>query len=216
VTRRPYDSTLRREQAAGTRRRVIQAAAELFSRDGYGATSIARIAEAAGVSSETVRTVGPKRVLLEQAAVLVTFGGEDTPALDDIDTAGRRYDVDVDDPDRWVSSTSELIARLNSDAAGLFRAWSSAAADDPEIAISWAAQQRTVRDGWRAFVAWLDGKGWITSPADREDLATTAWLLTLADTYTRVAVTGEDHEGYRRWLEASLRQLLFPRPSGSA
>jgi AcrR family transcriptional regulator len=209
VPRRPYDSALRREQASATRQRVIQAAAVEFSRNGYGGTSIARIAAAAGVSSETVRTIGPKRVLLEEAAVLVTFGA-DAPPIDDIDDAGRRYGVDVDDPDRWVSAISELVARLNSDAAGLFRAWASAAADDPEVAVSWAAQQRTVRDGWRAIVVWLDGKGWITSPADREDLATTVWLLTLADTYTRIAASGDDDVQYRRWLDASLRQLLFP------
>jgi AcrR family transcriptional regulator len=209
VPRRPYDSALRREQASATRQRVIQAAAVEFSRNGYGGTSIARIAAAAGVSSETVRTIGPKRVLLEEAAVLVTFGA-DAPPIDDIDDAGRRYGVDVDDPDRWVSAISELVARLNSDAAGLFRAWASAAADDPEVAVSWAAPQRTVRDGWRAIVVWLDGKGWITSPADREDLATTVWLLTLADTYTRIAASGDDDVQYRRWLDASLRQLLFP------
>ena len=215
MPRRSYDSALRREQAAATRQRVIQAAAEQFSLNGYGGTSIARIAAAAGVSSETVRTIGPKRVLLEEAAVLVTFGA-DPPTLDHIDDAGRRFGVDVDDADRWVSSMSELIARLNVDAAGLFRAWASAAADDPEVAASWAAQQRTVRDGWRTFVAWLDSKGWITSPTDRDDLATTVWLLTLADTYTRIAASGGDEEQYRRWLEGSLRQLLFPTPSGTS
>jgi hypothetical protein len=36
------------------------------------------------------------------------------------------------------------------------------------------------------------------------------WLLTLADTYTRIAASGDDDVQYRRWLDASLRQLLFP------
>lgn len=209
MSRRTYNSELRREQANQTRERVIRAALELFSRDGYGPTSIAKIAAAAGVSPETVRTVGPKRHLLERASVIVTFGSEDRPATSDIAAAAGLQGLDITSADRWAESMSALIARINHGAAGLYRAW-SAAADDPEVAESWDAQQRTVRDDWRIFIAWLDAQGWITSPADREHLATTVWLLTLADTYSRIQVTGDDDDAYRRWLEASLRGVLFP------
>ncbi|WP_173924369.1 TetR/AcrR family transcriptional regulator [Agromyces sp. Marseille-P2726] len=210
MTSRPYDSTLRRRQAAATRQRVIEAALELFSRDGYGATSVARIAEVAGVSTETVRTIGPKRLLLEEATVLATFGTTEHLDLGDITTSSEAMGVDVHDAESWLTGMSSIIARLNAQAAGIFRAFASAAADDPEIAESWAAQQRTVRSAWVEFIAWLDRQGWITSSADRDDLATTVWLLTLADTYSRIVVTGVDDDRYRRWLEASLRDLLFP------
>ncbi|MGW4930985.1 TetR/AcrR family transcriptional regulator [Agromyces sp. NPDC004153] len=210
MTPRGYDSALRRGQAAETRRRVIRAALELFARDGYGATSIARIAEAAGVSVETVRTVGPKRRLLEEATVLATFGEDMHADVLDIDRDGARMGVDVTDAAGWLRTMSDIIARLNVEAAGIFRAFASAAADDPDIAAAWAAQQRTVRANWGGFVAWLDGKGWITSDTDRDDLATSAWLLTLADSYSRISASGVDDERYRHWLEASLRDLLFP------
>src|SRR3954470_19861101 len=52
--KRRYDSTLRQEQAAGTRARIVEAAAGLFERQGYAGTTIKKIAAAAGVSADTV------------------------------------------------------------------------------------------------------------------------------------------------------------------
>ena len=53
ATRR-YDSTRRREQAAATRREILEAAQRLFERDGYVATTMAAIAAEAGVALKTV------------------------------------------------------------------------------------------------------------------------------------------------------------------
>ena len=52
--KRQYRSSLRAAQAAGTRLLIIQTAARLFIQDGYVATSVDAIAEAAGVSRATV------------------------------------------------------------------------------------------------------------------------------------------------------------------
>lgn len=71
---RPYRSTLRQEHAEQTRRRILEAAAEVFSSRGYASASLADIAAAAGVSVESVKVHGPKRALL-LAAFELTFGG---------------------------------------------------------------------------------------------------------------------------------------------
>src|SRR5919107_5919612 len=52
--KRRYDSSRRREQAAGTRRQILRAAQRLFERDGYAATTMAAIAAEAGVATKTV------------------------------------------------------------------------------------------------------------------------------------------------------------------
>ncbi len=52
--RRHYDSTRRRAQAAQTQQEVIEAARLLFLAHGYGQTTVVTIAEAAGVSVETI------------------------------------------------------------------------------------------------------------------------------------------------------------------
>lgn len=54
VKTRPYDSSRRRADAAARRRRVLDAAREQFLSHGYAATTVAAVAEASGVSPETV------------------------------------------------------------------------------------------------------------------------------------------------------------------
>src|SRR5258706_430394 len=52
--KRSYDSPRRREQAAATRRDILEAAQQLFERQGFAATKMAEIAGEAGVALKTV------------------------------------------------------------------------------------------------------------------------------------------------------------------
>jgi AcrR family transcriptional regulator len=54
VKTRPYDSSRRHADAAARRRRVLDASRARFLADGYAATTVAAVAEAAGVSPETI------------------------------------------------------------------------------------------------------------------------------------------------------------------
>lgn len=69
---RTYDSTLRRQQAERTRDKILATAREFFLRDGFTATTIAGIANNAGVSVDTIyKTYGGKpglvRAIYERA-----------------------------------------------------------------------------------------------------------------------------------------------------
>ena len=65
-SRRRYNSPLRADQARQTRARILDAAYRLFADGGYARTTIAGVADAAGVSPETIYlTFGGKRGLLE-------------------------------------------------------------------------------------------------------------------------------------------------------
>jgi AcrR family transcriptional regulator len=75
--KRPYRSTRRDEQATETRQRIIDAARELFITEGYGRTTIAQVADAAGVAVETVyKTYRNKPTLLRQVWY-ATFRGDE-------------------------------------------------------------------------------------------------------------------------------------------
>jgi AcrR family transcriptional regulator len=52
--RRPYDSSRRRAEAAARRQSVLTAAGELFLQRGFAPTTVAAVADRAGVSPETV------------------------------------------------------------------------------------------------------------------------------------------------------------------
>jgi AcrR family transcriptional regulator len=77
--RRRYHSPLRADQAEQTRRRVLEAALSLFVDRGYAGTTIAAVAEQAGVSPETIyASLGGKRGLLE-GVIEMAIAGEDDP-----------------------------------------------------------------------------------------------------------------------------------------
>lgn len=76
---RRYSSAVRTEQADATRRRVVRAASVLFRDEGYGATSVAAVARAAGVSGQTVYNVFGSKAALLKAAYDVAVVGDDDP-----------------------------------------------------------------------------------------------------------------------------------------
>jgi AcrR family transcriptional regulator len=82
--KRQYSSTRRQEQAAETRRRIINAAHELFVAKGYGRTTIAEVASTAGVAVETVYSAFRNKHTLLRHVWYVSFRGdeEDVRLLD--------------------------------------------------------------------------------------------------------------------------------------
>lgn len=77
AVKRQYRSTRRQEQAAETRRRVTDAAHELFVAKGYGRTTIAEIASTAGVSAETVYAAFRNKHTLLRHVWYVYFRGDE-------------------------------------------------------------------------------------------------------------------------------------------
>lgn len=75
--KRQYDSSRRREQARQTQRAVLKAAHDLFVRQGYGRTTIADVARAAGVSAETIYAAFKNKATLLHRVWDVTIGGDD-------------------------------------------------------------------------------------------------------------------------------------------
>jgi AcrR family transcriptional regulator len=75
--KRQYDSSRRKEQARQTQRAVLRAAHDLFVEQGYGRTTIADIARAAGVSAETIYATFKNKATLLHRVWDVTIGGDD-------------------------------------------------------------------------------------------------------------------------------------------
>ncbi len=75
--KRRYDSTRRQQQALENRRRILAAAHRLFVDKGYGATTIAEVAAAAGVAAETVYATFRNKPTLLHRAWDVAVGGDE-------------------------------------------------------------------------------------------------------------------------------------------
>src|SRR3954470_16151236 len=102
--KRRYNSPRRQEQAAATRRSILDAAARLFERQGYAATTMEAIAVEGGVALKTVYVVfETKSGLLRALWDLRLKGDEDEAAV-----SQRQWYLEVvDEPD------AERQLRLN-------------------------------------------------------------------------------------------------------
>jgi len=78
-SRRGYDSPRRREQAAETRLKILDAAGELFARDGYAAVAMPAIADRAGVALKTVYLAFGTKAGVLHGLWDVRLGGDDQP-----------------------------------------------------------------------------------------------------------------------------------------
>src|SRR4051812_48910634 len=77
--KRTYDASGRRARAHARRRDVVQAARDLFERDGFRLTTIAAVAARAGVSAESIYKGFGTKAALAKAAFDVTVAGDDEP-----------------------------------------------------------------------------------------------------------------------------------------
>jgi len=72
----------RAARTRATRRRIVDAAAELFVAEGYGTTTLEQIAKRAGVAVQTVYFhFGNKRTLLREAVDVAAVGDDEQVAL---------------------------------------------------------------------------------------------------------------------------------------
>ncbi|MEO3793825.1 helix-turn-helix domain-containing protein [Nonomuraea sp. B10E15] len=124
------------QKSAETRRRILEAAGELFVAQGYGATMLQQIADRAGVAVQTVYFVfGNKRRLLKEL-VDVTIAGDDRPVAtldrpwfrDALDAATAQEHLRL-----YVAGTRAVLERV----APMTKVLQIAVATDPEIADMW-------------------------------------------------------------------------------
>jgi len=200
----PPRPTLRQEQAAVTRRRILDAARRLFFRDGYAATTLKAIALEAGVAVQTVYAVfGSKAAVLgELRSLAVTL-----PEADDAFRAA------MGEPtiERRLAGFAHSIRRRWELAGDIVRVNEDAARADPSIRAGVEAARNRRQAGIAAFV-----RGIAEDLAPEMDIAWTTALvdaLSLYDVYVQlVAVHGWSTDAYEAWLSAQLVSCIVQRP----
>ena len=160
ATRKPYDASGRRREAALSRQRTIDVAHELFLEQGYAATPLRQIAERAGVALPTLYAVfGNKRALL-----FAVFDAARHEAA--VREAGLEVPLERERP-----LTAERIAhrvRLTREGgAPVARIIDKAGAADPEIAELWVELQRDRHEHMRALARALHRQRLLAAGAHR-------------------------------------------------
>lgn len=210
--KRRYHSPRRREQAAATRRAVLEAAGRRFEEHGYPLTTVAAIATDAGVSLKTVYLAFETKVGILRALWNDRLRGDS----EDIPVAERdwyRAVLDEPDPVRKLRLNARNSRAAKVRLGGVLEVIRSGADSDVEVAALWGRIQSEFHANQRAIVGTLAEAQALAPGLSVDRAADILWTLNhplvwLLLTHER----GWSPAEYEQWFaETSCAQLLPTR-----
>jgi TetR/AcrR family transcriptional regulator, regulator of autoinduction and epiphytic fitness len=210
VKRRKYEMANRARQAAETRRGIVDAAARLFLRHGYAATSINAIAAEAGVAVQTVyASMRTKRDILETVIQLTVRGEEDEVSLAQ---SARWREMELEaDPRQKLVKFVRLHGEICEREAGLFVVLEMAAAVDSEIEPLLRDKERYRYEDQRRVARSLGRQGELRAGVSIRNAADIIWALASERVYLAlVQERGWSVKQYEAWLTDQLVGGLLP------
>jgi TetR/AcrR family transcriptional regulator, regulator of autoinduction and epiphytic fitness len=208
--KRGYVSAARTQQARETRRRVIDAATQLFVEQGYATTTMRMIAGEARVSVPTVELLFGTKAQLLHVVLDVAVAGDDEPVpmLDRTWAADAQSAQDVA---AFLSAVAEVLREAQVRSAGVMLAAYEAAASDADIhvVITDRERQRARTAGW--IIDGVLGRASLRPGLDRSTTVDTVWMLMDPVVFSRLTRhRGWSAERYATWFADSVAQLLRP------
>jgi AcrR family transcriptional regulator len=213
--KRSYDSPRRREQAAATRRDILDAAQRLFERQGYATTKMSAIAEEAGVALKTVYAAFDTKsgVLRALWHTLLRGDEEDVPVMD---RAWYREVLEEPDPERQLRLNARNARVVKTRIAGVLEVIRQAALLDPDTEALWARIQSDFYENQRAIVQALDARGALRPGLDVAAATDILWTLNHPDVWQLlVTQRGWAAERWEQWFADTSRVQLLGQASGS-
>jgi AcrR family transcriptional regulator len=204
----PQPKDLRAARIADTEERIVAAARELFVRDGYAATTLAAVADAARVGHRTVYVrFGTKADLLKRVVDVAVVG--DTQLIDlhsrDWYQQALTAPTVAERLDRLARGVAALMAR----AGEIFAVAQQAEPVEPVIAEAARAGRAASRDSLRDFFTKLHTDRLLPATVDLDWLCDTAGVLAQAHTYLLIRETLHwEPDQYRDWLLTTWNRLI--------
>ena len=208
--RRQYDSSTRRLHAARTRRRIIDAATQVFIKRGYTAATMPLIAREAHVAVETVyRSTSGKAGLLREAIQASLAGGAERAEVAVEHRPGIQRVIEETDPRRQLRAYAATQPGVWSRVGPLLRVLDEAAGD-PELAVLRAdlAEQRL--HGLTSFATLLAERGALKADLTIDKARDLIWTLCAQANYDALVTARQwSHTEYRDWLSDTLAAALL-------
>lgn len=177
---RTYDSTGRRAQARRSRDRVLDSAQRLFLSLGYAPTTIAAIADDAGVSVETIyKAFGSKPGLVRAIYERGLEGRGPTPAYERSDEM-RSQETD---PKTIMRKWGELTAEVAPRGAPIVLLMRSAAATDPDMAALLEESDSGRLKRMRHHASFLAQRGYLKAGISPAQAADVLWTCSAPELY---------------------------------
>lgn len=211
--KRAYDGSRRAEQAEQLRRHIVDTAKPLFLANGYEQTSMRQLADAAGVSLQTLYNAFDSKFGLFSRLMEVTVAGDHEPlALSERDYS--RELQTIKDPrafiEAYVQSGLAILERLEA----IYPVLRAATASDPQIAEAHAqftmhARHVDMRNGAEQL-AQLKG---VRKSLGVDYIADTIWTILAPDVFDLlVTYRGWTSEQFAAWATDTLcATLLEPK-----
>ena len=210
VKRRRYDATTRQARSAETRRGILDAARELILEGGYRATTLAAIADRAGVNVDTVyQLVGRKPILLRELIGQAISGTDRAVVAEERDYVQEiRATADpVDKLTIYARAVRDIQQRM----APLYLALRDAASTEPEAEEVWNDIGERRAANMRKLVLDLKNAGGLRSELTVGEAADVVWATNSAELYVLLTVDrGWSPRRYEGWLADTWCRLLLP------
>jgi AcrR family transcriptional regulator len=199
---------LRAARVAETEERILAAAHELFVRDGYAATTLTSVADAARVGHRTVYVrFGTKADLLKRVVDVAIVG--DTKDIDVQSRDWYRAALTAPTIEERVGLLADGSAALMARAGDVFAVAQQAEPVEPVIAAAARAGRAATRDSLRRFFTQLRDDSLLPADADLDWLCDTAGVVAHANTYLLIRETlGWTTDQYRTWLRTTWQRLI--------
>lgn len=213
--RKPYESWVRRQSAEQTRTLIAGAAERLFLERGYPATSMAAIAEAAGVSGQTVYNVFGNKADLLKYLYDVTLVGDAEP----VPLASRPEMVAL----LAVTDAREFLTGYAQVGLGLLRrlgplvsvVMAGAAAGNADLLQLVELTGRERLHGATMTVRHAVELGGLHPEVSLEEACDTVWMLTSVEVWRLLTVQRGWRDGrYVSWLGRAMADAFLPPGAG--
>jgi AcrR family transcriptional regulator len=206
VEPRSQRPTLRSEQAALTRSRIVEGAKVVFEARGYEGARIEDIAQEAGVAVPTVYKVfANKRNLLKASVEVAVRGGE---AGEVERQAWFREQLEEPTAEGQLRLIARNARRMYDRAGQLLEVVRAAAASDVDIEAVWRDINEERLGRGRTSASRLASKAELRTTID--DAARTLWALTIPELYVlQIRAGGLGPDDYERWLGDLLVSALL-------
>jgi AcrR family transcriptional regulator len=210
---RGYHSPRRQQQAAATRRAILEAALRLFEQQGYPPTTMEAIAAEAGVALKTVYVVFTTKSGLLRALWDLHLKGDQ----DDAPVAERpwyREVLDEPSPERQLRRDARNARVVKQRIAGVLKVLRSAAPVDPDAEALWRLIQSDFYGNQRVIVQSLHAKHALRPGLDVTHATDILWTLNHPDVWLLlVGERGWTPEQWEQWFaDTACAQLLKPAP----
>jgi len=208
--KRSYDASRRREQARARRLAVVQAARDLFERDGFRRTTIAAVAAHAGVSAESVYKGFGSKAALAKAVFDVVIAGDDEP----VPVAERpAMQALRDEPDvrRKIAMFVDGLVQRQARSARVQILIRDGRHVDDSLAPIWAKLNDEGLTGMTMLGRHLLESGQLRDGIELDEVRDVLWNYLAIDNYERlVLVQGWPLRRYSRWLARAIAGAICP------